>query len=67
LSNTHPRSVSDAFHEDDAGALWLLDADTAEAAEEIVKRDPIVNAGIFTSWLIRPIADWSAQEAKGSR
>ena len=52
---------------DDAGALWVVDADTAEAAEEIVKGDPLVDAGIITSWEIRPIAYWSAQEAKGSR
>ena len=52
---------------DDAGALWVLDADTAEAAEEIVRRDPLVEAGVFTSWRIRPIAYWSAQEAKGAR
>ncbi len=52
---------------DDAGALWVLDADSAEAAEEIVKGDPLVKAGIITSWKIRPIAYWSAQEAKGAR
>ena len=52
---------------DDAGALWVLDADTAEAAEKIVREDPLVDAGVITSWKIRPIAYWSAQEAKGSR
>lgn len=52
---------------DDAGALWVLDADTAEAAEEIVKGDPLVGAGVITGWRIRPIAYWSAQEAKGAR
>ncbi len=52
---------------DDAGALWVLDADTAEAAGEIVKGDPLVAAGVITSWKIRPIAYWSAQEAKGAR
>ena len=52
---------------DDAGALWVLDADTAEAAERIVKEDPLVNAGVITSWSIRPIAYWSAQKAKGAR
>ena len=52
---------------DDAGALWVLDADTAEAAEEIVKGDPLVGAGVITGWKIRPIAYWSAQEAKGAR
>lgn len=52
---------------DDAGTLWVLDADTADAAEEIVKADPLVDAGIITSWQIRPIAYWSAQEATGAR
>ena len=52
---------------DDAGALWVLDADSAEAAEEIVRGDPLVEAGVITSWKIRPMAYWSAQEAKGAR
>ena len=52
---------------DDAGALWVLDADTAEAAAEIVKGDPLVDAGVITSWRIQPLAYWSAQEAKGAR
>ena len=52
---------------DDAGALWVLDADSAKAAEEIVKGDPLVKAGVITSWNIRPMAYWSAQEAKGAR
>ena len=52
---------------DDAGALWVLDADSAEAAAEIVNGDPLVGAGIVTGWRIRPIAYWSAQEAKGAR
>ena len=52
---------------DEAGALWVLDADSAEAAEEIVRGDPLVKAGVITSWRIRPIAYWSAQEAKGAR
>jgi uncharacterized protein YciI len=48
----------------DARALWVLDADSAEAAEEIVKGDPLVDSGVITSWRIRPIAYWSAREAK---
>ena len=51
----------------DAGALWVLDADSAEAAEEIVKGDPYVAAGVITSWDIRPIEYWSAQAATGAR
>ncbi len=52
---------------DDAGALWVLDADTAEAAAEIVKADPLVDAGVITGWRLRPLAYWSAKEAKGAR
>ena len=52
---------------DDAGALWVLDANTVEEAEAIVGGDPLVRAGIITSWKVRPIAYWSAQEAKGAR
>lgn len=52
---------------DDAGALWVLEADTAEAVEAIMAGDPLVGAGVITSWTIRPIAYWSAQEAKGAR
>ena len=52
---------------DDAGALWVLDADSADAVEKIVKTDPLVAAGVITSWTIRPLAYWSAQEAKGAK
>lgn len=52
---------------EDAGALWVLDAENAEAAEEIVKADPLVDLGVITSWKIRPLAYWSAQEARGAR
>ena len=48
-------------------AHWVLEAETAEAAEEIVKGDPYVEAGAIVSWKIRPLAYWSAQQAKGSR
>ena len=52
---------------EDVGALWVLDADTADAAGEIVQGDPLVAAGVITSWKINPLADWSAREAKGAR
>ena len=52
---------------EDAGALWVLDAETPEAAEEIVKGDPYVAAGVIVGWKIRPFAYWSAQQAKGSQ
>jgi uncharacterized protein len=47
------------------GALWILDADNLKAAEEIVKADPYVAAGVIVNWQLRPIAYWSAREAKG--
>ena len=53
--------------EADAGALWILDAETAEAVEQIIKGDPLVKAGVITGWKIRSLAYWSAQEAKGAR
>ena len=52
---------------DDAGALWVLDTETEEQANEIVKCDPYVRAGVIVNWQIRPLAYWSAQEAKGLR
>lgn len=52
---------------EDAGALWVLDAGSVEEAEGIVRGDPLVEAGVITSWTIRPIAYWSAQEAKGAK
>ena len=52
---------------EDAGALWVLDAESSEQASEIVKGDPYVEAGVIVSWQIRPLSYWSAQEAKGSR
>ena len=52
---------------EDAGAIWVLDADSMEAAEDIVKGDPLVAAGVITGWVIRPMAYWSAQEAKGAK
>ena len=51
---------------DDAGGLWVLDAETAEAAEAILKQDPLVAAGVIASWRIRPMFNWSAREAKGA-
>ena len=52
---------------EDAGTIWVLDADSAAAAEHIVKGDPLVAAGVITSWVIRPMAYWSAQEARGAK
>ena len=52
---------------DGAGALWVLDADSADAVEAIVTGDPFVAVGVITSWTVRPLAYWSAQEAKGAK
>ena len=51
---------------EDAGALWVLAADTLEAAEQIVRGDPYVAAGVIVGWTLRPLAYWSAQAAKGA-
>ncbi len=51
----------------DAGALWILEAESAGAVEEIVQGDPYVAAGVIVGWTVRPLAYWSAQEAKGVR
>lgn len=50
---------------DDSGALWILEVETVEEADEIVKGDPFVLAEVIVSWKIRPFAYWSAKESKG--
>jgi uncharacterized protein YciI len=52
---------------DDAGAIWVLEADSAEAADTIVKGDPLVDVGVITSWKIHHLPYWSAQAAEGAR
>ena len=52
---------------DDVGALWIVDAATIQEAEELVRADPYVEAGVIVKWKIQPLAYWSAREAKGSR
>ena len=51
---------------DDAGALWILEVQTVEEAEKIIKDDPFVAAGVMVSWQLRPLAYWSAQAARGA-
>ncbi len=51
---------------EDAGALWVLEAETADAVDTIVKGDPYVAAGVIVSWGVRPLAYWSAQQARAS-
>ena len=53
--------------EQDAGALWVLDAESADAVDEIVRGDPYTAAGVIVRWSVHPLAYWSAQEAKGAR
>lgn len=50
---------------DESGALWVLEVDTIEEGEEIVRGDPFVAAGVCMSWKIRSFAYWSAQDSKG--
>lgn len=50
---------------DESGALWVLDVETLEEADGIVRGDPFVAAGATTGWKVRPFAYWSAQESKG--
>ncbi len=52
---------------DDAGALWVLDAETQDEIEEIIKGDFYVAAGVIVSWKVFPFAYCSAQEAKGAK
>lgn len=40
--------------EDGYGALIIYEADSAEAAEAILKADPFHDAGVFVRWTIRP-------------
>jgi uncharacterized protein YciI len=52
---------------DDAGALWVLEAEDEAAVEEIVKADPFVAAEVIKSWKVVRLAYWFAQEANGSK
>jgi uncharacterized protein YciI len=39
---------------DDFGALIVYEADSREAAEELIRNDPFHAAGIFVRWDVRP-------------
>lgn len=39
---------------DDFGALIVYEAETAEAAEELIRNDPFHKAGIFVRWNLHP-------------
>ncbi len=51
---------------DDAGALWIFEAETPEAAAAMIRADPSHAAGVFLKWKIHPLAYWSAKAAKGA-
>ena len=51
---------------DDAGALWVIEAENVAAIDEMIKGDPYADAGLITSWKVRPLAYFSAREAVGS-
>ncbi len=51
---------------DDAGAMWILEVDEIQDADNIVKGDPFYEAGVIVGWKIQPFAYWSAQAARGS-
>lgn len=40
--------------EDGYGALIIYEADTAEAAEALMRADPFHAAGVFVRWTVRP-------------
>jgi len=39
---------------DDSGGLLVYEAESAEAAERLVREDPFAKQGVFLSWEIRP-------------
>ena len=51
----------------DGGALWVVEAGSADEVERIVRGDPLSAAGVIVSWSVRPLNYWSAKEAKGAR
>jgi uncharacterized protein YciI len=40
--------------EDNFGALIVYEAESAEAAEELIRADPFHAAGVFLRWTVRP-------------
>ena len=42
--------------DDESGALWILEVETIEEAEKIVKGDPFVAAGVSVSWKLHPLS-----------
>ena len=50
---------------EDAGALWVYEAETLEQAEDKIRDDPYNAAEVFSTWRIQPLAYWSAKFHKG--
>ncbi|WP_263385604.1 YciI family protein [Granulicella arctica] len=42
--------------DDESGALWILEVETIEEAEKIVKGDPFVAADVSVSWKLRALS-----------
>jgi hypothetical protein len=39
---------------DDSGAIIIYEAESAQAAESLLRNDPFCTQGVFVSWTIRP-------------
>ncbi|WP_263385752.1 YciI family protein [Granulicella arctica] len=50
--------------DDESGALWILEVETIEEADKIVKGDPFVAAGVSVSWKLRPLSTVVVSPAK---
>ena len=46
--------VASGPFEDDSGALIIYEAESAEAAERLIRGDPFHEAGVFARWTIKP-------------
>ena len=46
---------------DDAGALWIYEAETPSEADKRVRDDSYNAAGVFLKWQIHPVAYWPAK------
>jgi uncharacterized protein YciI len=49
---------------DDGGAMWVLEAETREKADELVRNDPYNAEGAFVKWKIHSFLYYSANENK---
>ena len=50
---------------DDAGAVWVYEAETPAEAEQRIQDDPYNAAGVFSKWQIHAVAYWSAKASQG--